>query len=321
LFQAVQHTEIDTLGLVAIRDFLKKQARYLRLAARNNEADGVNFTPITVVASIDPELLENVIDMEEIDAEPVHDCTDENLMEFLESTQERDAFITAEFVKAEVLAKMTFEISEEDPDLRVIKAVADYYSLHRMLRLEFINGKLKIPVKHLVSVIKPDTLKALIESKLEMVMLEPKKDFLDFVTYLKKMAFIHDKDCHVVDHKTNGDSGMNNTGKRSDAGSRSSGHNSGGSSHGCASNKASDRDRMKCGHRRSSDSTASGMQSAREPPPYFNIRSVRARSTICPTVLTLERTKLLFFCQSIRVRDMPTRRRRTQNVGKQQSDG
>jgi hypothetical protein len=33
MFQAVQHPELDTPGLVAIRDFLKKRARYLRLVA------------------------------------------------------------------------------------------------------------------------------------------------------------------------------------------------------------------------------------------------------------------------------------------------
>jgi hypothetical protein len=58
MLQAVQHPELDTLGLVVIRDFMKKRARYLRLVAQNNKADGVNVTPITVVASIDPELLE-----------------------------------------------------------------------------------------------------------------------------------------------------------------------------------------------------------------------------------------------------------------------
>jgi hypothetical protein len=50
MFQAIQHPELDTLGQVAIRDFLKKRARYLRLVAQNNKADGVNVTPITVVA-------------------------------------------------------------------------------------------------------------------------------------------------------------------------------------------------------------------------------------------------------------------------------
>jgi hypothetical protein len=43
--------------------------------AQNNKAD--NVTPITVVASIDPKLLENLIDMEDIDAESVDDCKDE----------------------------------------------------------------------------------------------------------------------------------------------------------------------------------------------------------------------------------------------------
>jgi hypothetical protein len=78
----------------------------------------------------------------------VYDCTDESVMEFLESTQERDASVTAEFVKAEVLAKVTFAMSEKDPALRVMKAVADHYSLHRNLRLDFINGKPKKAVEH-----------------------------------------------------------------------------------------------------------------------------------------------------------------------------
>jgi hypothetical protein len=71
-----------------------------------------------------------------------------------------------------VLAKVTFAMSEKDPALRVMKAVADYYSLHRNLKLDFINGKLKRAAEHPVSVIKPATLKALVEIKLEMDMSE-----------------------------------------------------------------------------------------------------------------------------------------------------
>jgi hypothetical protein len=167
--------------------------------AQNNKADGVNVTKITVVASIDPELLENLIDMEKIDADSVDDCTDESVMEFLESTQERDASVTADIVKAEVLAKVTFAMSEKDPALRVMKAVANYYSLHRNLSLDFINGKPKKAVDHLVSVIRPATLKALIESKLEMEKSELKKEFLEFVKYLEEMSIIHDEHCHVVE--------------------------------------------------------------------------------------------------------------------------
>jgi hypothetical protein len=272
MFQAIQHPELDTLGLVAIRDFLKKRSRYLRLVSQNKKADGVNVLPISAVASIDPELLENLIDMEGIDVESIEDCTDESVMEFLESTQERDASVTAEYVKAEVLAKLAFAMSEKDPSLRIMKAVAEYYMSHRNLRLDSINGRPKKAVEHLVSVIKLATLKALIESKLEMAMSELKKKFLEFVSYLKTMAIIHDEHCHVVEHKKTGDSGMKNNGKGNDAGSRSSGHNAGGSSHGDASNKASDRDRTKSGHGRSSDSTGTGNQSAREPPSGLNTK-------------------------------------------------
>jgi hypothetical protein len=188
------------------------------------------------------------------------------------STQERSASVTAECVRAEVLAKVSSTMSEKNPALRVTKAVADYYSLHRNLILDFINGKPKKAIEHLVSVIKPATLKALIEVKLEMDMSELKKDFLEFLGYVNKMAIIHDEHCHVVEQKKTGDSGMRNNGKGNDAGSRSSVHNAGGSSHRGASNKASDRDRTKSGHGRSPESTSTGKQSAREPPPCLNTK-------------------------------------------------
>jgi hypothetical protein len=102
------------------------------------------------VALIDPELLENHIDMKKVDAGSVDDCTDESVKEYLEYTQERDASVTAEYVKAEVLAKVSYTMSEKYPALRVTKAVADY-SLHINLSLNFIIGKPKKAVWHLVS--------------------------------------------------------------------------------------------------------------------------------------------------------------------------
>jgi hypothetical protein len=63
MFQAIKHPGLYALGLVAIRDFLKKRARYLRLVAQNDTAGEVKVMPITVVASIYPTLLENLIDV------------------------------------------------------------------------------------------------------------------------------------------------------------------------------------------------------------------------------------------------------------------
>jgi hypothetical protein len=53
-----------------------------------------------------------------------------------------------------------------------------------------------------VSVLKPATLEALIEIKLEMDMSDLKEDFLKFVAYLETMAMaiIPSYHCHVVDH-------------------------------------------------------------------------------------------------------------------------
>jgi hypothetical protein len=56
------------------------------------------------------------------------------------------------------------------------------------------------------------------------------------------MDIIHDEHCHVLEQKETGDAGTKDTGKGNDPVSRSSGHNSGGSSHGGASNKVFDRD-------------------------------------------------------------------------------
>jgi hypothetical protein len=122
MIQAVQHPELDTLGLVAIRDFLKKRARCLRLVAQNKKANGVNVTTITVVASIDPELLENLIDMEEIDAESVDDCTDKSDVEYLESTQERSPSRPSKS-RPKCWRRCRFTMSENDPALHVTKAV------------------------------------------------------------------------------------------------------------------------------------------------------------------------------------------------------
>jgi hypothetical protein len=70
--------------------------------------------------------------------------------------------------------------------VRIMKAVADYYSVHIYLRLDFINGKPKKAVEQLVSLIKPASIMALIESKLYMKKSELKRDFLEFIGYIKK---------------------------------------------------------------------------------------------------------------------------------------
>jgi hypothetical protein len=140
------------------------------------------------------------------------------VIDFLDSSQESDASTTAEYGKAEVLAKVSFAMPEKDPALRVTKAVADYYSLHRNLRLDFTNGKLKKAVGHLVSVTKPANLKVLIESKIEMDKSDLKTAFFEFVAFLEKLAIIHEEQYHVVESKKAGDSGMKNTGKSSYAG-------------------------------------------------------------------------------------------------------
>jgi hypothetical protein len=187
-------------------------------------------------------------------------------------------------------------MSEKDPALRVTKAVSDYCSLHRNLILNFINGKLKRAVEHLVSVIKPTTLKALIEGKLEKGMSELKRDFLEFVGYLKKMAIIHEEHCHgcgTQDWRLWHEEHLRKQRRwqpqfwtqlwrkltwR-------------------CQQYASDRDRTNSGHGRSSESTGTGKQSAREPPPCLNTKKCAGEKhnlSDCPHTGRDEAIVLLF---------------------------
>jgi hypothetical protein len=136
------------------------------------------------------------------------------------------------------------------------------------------------------------------------------------------MAIIHDKHCHVVEHNKTGDSGMKNTGKSSDAGRRSSGHSSGGSSHGGASNKASDRDRTKSGYGRSSDSTGTEKQSAREPPPCLNTKQCAGEKhylSDCPHTVKEEAVVLL--SEYKKKRDADKKKSNFKTLGNSGSDG
>jgi hypothetical protein len=108
--------------------------------AQKNKVDGVNVTSITVVASIDPEILENLIDTEKIGADLVDGCTDKSVMEYLEYMQERSASVTAEYVNAVVLAKVSFTMPGKGLALRVTKAVADYCLFCRPDQCIFTNS-------------------------------------------------------------------------------------------------------------------------------------------------------------------------------------
>jgi hypothetical protein len=144
-----------------------------------------------------------------------------------------------------------------------------------------------------VSVIKPATLKAHIERKLEMDKSELKKDFLEFVSYLKKMAIIHDEHCHVVEHKKTGDSGMKNSGKSSDKAAA------------VLDTTLEDvhmevpATRRLTATEHSPDTegrrTRRALEGSRPESHRLALtqRSMRARGTTCPTVLTLGGTKLL----------------------------
>jgi hypothetical protein len=112
------------------------------------------------------------------------------------------------------------------------------------------------------------------------------------------MSIIHDEHCHVVEHKKTGDSGMKTLTKVATLTA-------------AALDSALEEWHMEVAPirrltvtERSPDMEGRRIRLALESSRTgsrrlaLTRRSVRARGTICPTVLTLERTKLLSCCQS-----------------------
>jgi hypothetical protein len=229
MFQMVAHPELNKLGQVAIRDFLKLRARYLLLVKEKNKADDVNITPTTVVASLDSDLLENLAAKGKIkDAKSAEECTDENVLAYLKSTQTKDSTMTVDDRKNEVRNKAVFHMAENDPALRVTKEIGEYLTLYRNLKLDLVKNKPKRAVEHIVSVIKPTTLKSIVESDLELDKSDLKKDFFKFIEYFEAIAIVHDRHGRPDTTKNGGGNAAYENGSMNSSRSSGRGKSSGG---------------------------------------------------------------------------------------------
>jgi hypothetical protein len=110
------------------------------------------------------------------------------------------------------------------------------------------------------------------------------------------MAIIHDKHCHVVEHKMTGDSGMKNSGKSTAAVLGTNLEEAHMEVPATRRLTVTERSPDMEGRRTRRAPESSRPESRRL---ASTRKSVRVRSTTCPTVLTLERTKILSCCQMI----------------------
>jgi hypothetical protein len=90
--------------------------------------DGQKMVPTTLVSCIDPDLLENLVCLEDIEGcDDVDKITDKNLEAWTKkSLGEVAKLTTTEYIAAMVLRKIRTNMQENDSSMRVNQLVSDY---------------------------------------------------------------------------------------------------------------------------------------------------------------------------------------------------
>jgi hypothetical protein len=171
VFQPVVHPELTRVGQAPIQVFLQARDRYLLIIQEANKTAGVQMTPTTVMASMDPDLLLNLIDLGEIQGvSSLANCNDDAVIKHLQGTQDQNPQLTAEDLEREVKAKVQYRLSEKNPELRVTSAVGDLLTLLRRINMKnFIKDNPKKAIKLVVTILQPSGFKELIESDLALL--------------------------------------------------------------------------------------------------------------------------------------------------------
>jgi hypothetical protein len=153
------------------------------------------MTHTTVMASMDPDLLLNLIDLGEIQSvSSIASCNDDAVIKYLQGTQDENPQLTAEDLEREVKAKVQYRLSENNTELRVTSAVGDLLALLRRINMQnVIKDNPKKSIKLLVTILQPSGFKKLIESDLALHKVHLKADWSEFIKHIKQEAVAFDR--------------------------------------------------------------------------------------------------------------------------------
>jgi hypothetical protein len=143
--------------------------------------------PAKLVSCIDPDLLENLVCLEEIEGcDDVDKVTDDNLEAWIKkSLGEVSKHTTTDDIAFMVLRKIRTNMQENDSSVRVNQLVSDYLTLSREQGWMLVKDQPKLAIKHLLSVVKPAQLKEVCENDLLLDQIELRKDFYVFLKHLR----------------------------------------------------------------------------------------------------------------------------------------
>jgi hypothetical protein len=153
------------------------------------------MAPAILVSCIDPDLLENLVCLEEIegrtDADEVVDADLDAWMK--KSLGEVAKLTTTDDIAAMVQQKVRTNMQEKDSTMCINQPVSDYLTLSREQGWTLMKDQPKLVIKHLLSVVKPAQLKEVCENDLQLDQVALRKDLYGFVKHLRKTAVDADR--------------------------------------------------------------------------------------------------------------------------------
>jgi hypothetical protein len=155
--------ELLKLGRTELYKFSNAWKRYINLCKERNAVllEGQKMIPATLVSCVDPDLLENLVCLEEIEGcTDVDEVTDANLEAWMKkSLGEVARLTTTDDIASMVLRKLRTNMQEKGSSMRVNQLVSDYCTLSCEQGWTLLKDQPKLAIKHLLAVVKPPQLK------------------------------------------------------------------------------------------------------------------------------------------------------------------
>ena len=221
LFTPISHPVLRKATRKNIRNFLHDRENYL-LQIQDANNSGAKVQPISIVSSVERDLLQSLIYMDEFKGvEEFSQLNDDILKEWLERHVATDFdSLTVDQLSTAIQKHVRINIHEADPKLRIIALFTDFVSFLRSRKWEdLIDNNPELAIEHVCSLLNPIELKEKIESDIELYKHSIKKKWKLFYKHVIKRAIACDEFIPIYTPKAkNGKNGKSSDHKKKNHG-------------------------------------------------------------------------------------------------------
>lgn len=194
---SVDHPRLIRTDAESIRVFLKLYDQYsneVKARAQQLTTVGSSSTqvvrPVSLKFCVDPEYLESAIAFGFIEAETYEDLTDSVLRKYLEKkAEESPEAITLEAIDSIVDRDLRMNMGDKNARSRMESLVVSYHTLLRRHGLSWIlKSNQKVAVMHVLSAVKPTSLRNRLQSDLDFAHHDLKENFKGFLSHSLKVS-------------------------------------------------------------------------------------------------------------------------------------